>query len=339
MKFIRRILSHMMLIILLAGIVAIYYVRHQVLPETLVEKIDHYAGMAHPSLVRFKNERFNPVVIVSQERVTNEKRDVVSSDKRVEDADVAIVDSVEEPVVVEIIEKPEQVKSTDIAEAKNVNEESLTIEAVADESVADEPVTDDSVTTVAEPVVVEKDNKAAEKPVEPKQVVVADSEKSVEVKVAETPADKSAVVPADKTEIKEVVVEKQLVPEKDLKAVLPVPVVEIESVTSDRQSADYKQILTDARLAYIDSDFNAAIEKYKELIGLEEHEADFYGELGNVYYAMGNWSMAGEYYYEAALRLIDKGNTSQLSYLHRVIQGLDAGRAEKLSHLITKRVR
>ena len=335
MKFIRRILSHMMFIILLAGIVAIYYVRHQVFPENIVEKINHYAAMAHPSLVSFKNERFNPVVVVSKERVAAEKRDLVSSVERVEDTAVVVVDRVEEPVVVEITDKPEVAIKTDIAAVEIVSEESLIAEVL----------TKEPMTTIAEPVVemVVVENKVDENPIELKQIVqkeivVADADKAdkeIKVKAADTLADKSVVKP----ETNDPAVEKQLSAGKDLKAALPVPVVEVEAVSSDRQAADYKQILTDARSAYIDSDFNAAIEKYKELIDLEGHEADFYGELGNVYYAMGNWSMAGEYYYEAALRLIEKGNTSQISYLHRVIQGLDAGRAEKLSQQITKKNR
>lgn len=350
MKFIRRILSHMMLIILLAGIVAIYYVRHQLLPETLVEKIDHYAAMVHPSLVSFKNERFNPRVVDSKESVVAEKQRGVSSDDRVADDIVKIGDRVEKPVVVEITEKPEVDENTDVAEADVVDDESQVVAAVTEE-----PVTT-VVEPVAEAVVLEQKNIAAEKPIEKdqvahKQTTVTGSEHILEVKAAEPTdakqadkpvdksVDKSVNKPADKPEIKELAVEKQPSPERKFKAVLPVPVVEIQPVSSDKQTADYKQILMDARSAYIRSDFNTAIEKYKELIDLEEHEADFYGELGNVYYAMGNWSMAGEYYYEAALRLIDKGNTSQLSYLHRVIQGLDAGRAEKLSQQLTKKVR
>jgi len=337
MKLIRRILSHMMFIILLAGIVAIYYVRHQIFPESIVEKINQYAAKAHPSLVSFKNERTKPIAVVSEETAMTERRDVVSSVDRVEDAAVTLVDSVEEPVVIEIIEKPEEVKSADITKAETISEESPVVEVM----------TDKAVTIIAEPVIetvlVEKENKEAEKQVDKKQVeqkelVVAEADKADktrEVKAADSPAVKFV----DKPETKEIVVEKPLSSEKEVKATQPVLMAEIESVSSDRQAADYKQILTDARSAYIDSDFNAAIEKYKELIDLEGHEADFYGELGNVYYAMGNWSMAGEYYYEAALRLIEKGNTSQLSYLHRVIQGLDAGRAEKLSQQITKKSR
>ena len=73
-----------------------------------------------------------------------------------------------------------------------------------------------------------------------------------------------------------------------------------------------------------------AIEKYNELIELED-EADFHGELGNVYYAMGKWQQAGSSYYEAAVRLIDSGQLAQVGYLQRVIQGLDAEHAEKLA--------
>lgn len=331
MKLIRRILSHMMFIILLAAIVAIYYVRHQVFPENIVEKIDHYAAKAHPSLVRFKNERVNPVVVVSEKTVVTEKRYPVYPAERTEIAAVTVVDSVEEPVAVEVTEKPQEIKSTDIEEAGISSEESQVVERLADETVTNIAETQ----TEIEVVPVEKENNKPEKnteqkQVEPKQIIVADANK----------ADKAPVVkPADEAEVKESVVMKQSPATKDVKAILPVKVVETKPVSNDRQAADYKQILTDARSAYVISDFNAAIEKYKELIDLEGHEADFYGELGNVYYAMGNWSMAGEYYYEAALRLIEKGKTSQLSYLHRVIQGLDAGRAEKLSQQIAKKSR
>ena len=76
---------------------------------------------------------------------------------------------------------------------------------------------------------------------------------------------------------------------------------------------------------------------YIELTQLEQDNPDAFGELGNVYYSQGKWNEAGQAYYQAAVRLITEGNHNQVAYLHRVIKGLNAEHAEKLSQKMMRR--
>lgn len=100
---------------------------------------------------------------------------------------------------------------------------------------------------------------------------------------------------------------------------------------TDRGSDNTQDLLRAARLAFNQGNIDSSIKKYKDLIELDNDEADFHGELGNVYYAKGDWANAGIEYYAAASRLIEKKKFAQVAYLQRVIQGLDAERAEKLA--------
>lgn len=78
---------------------------------------------------------------------------------------------------------------------------------------------------------------------------------------------------------------------------------------------------------------------YLNLTRLDNSDPDIYGELGNVYYAQGKWKLAGEAYYEAAIRLMaNKGNDghmAEVSHLLKVIQGIDAESATKLRNKIS----
>ena len=103
------------------------------------------------------------------------------------------------------------------------------------------------------------------------------------------------------------------------------------SPDSDKEAASANDLLRAARLAFNHGDLKGSVDQYNLLIELENDEADFYGELGNVYYAMGYWENAGVAYYEAATRLIEQRKLYQVHYLQRVIHGLDAERAEKLA--------
>ena len=105
---------------------------------------------------------------------------------------------------------------------------------------------------------------------------------------------------------------------------------------TDKEAAGASSLLREARSAFNKGELDVSIAKYNELIELENDEADFYGELGNVHYAMGSWDKAGVAYYEAATRLIEAGQLAQVGYLQRVLQGLDAERAEKLTKQMAK---
>ena len=97
-------------------------------------------------------------------------------------------------------------------------------------------------------------------------------------------------------------------------------------VAADSQAA----LLDQARIAFQTGQPDQAVKLYQELSELNPDDPNVYGELGNVLYAQGKWQQAGEAYYEAASRLLERGQSGQVQYLYRVIQGLDAESAEKL---------
>lgn len=105
----------------------------------------------------------------------------------------------------------------------------------------------------------------------------------------------------------------------------------------DSDSSSENELLISARAAFDQGNMILSEKKYIELASLANDDADVYGELGNVYYAQGKWEQAGQAYYDAATRLISEGNTEQVAYLYRVIQGLSAEHAEKLSQLMPTR--
>jgi len=283
MRFIRHILSHLVLIILITGVATVYYFRNQVLPESYVQKIDLYAGKIHPGLVAL----VSPLPVVVEEEKAQPEEAVAE-------------------VLNENISSPEKVEETNVADDAEINKLAEEIET---EQEANELVE----ITAAEPVM--------EPVVEIKEQAEVVSEKTIAME--EQPSE---VVEA-KTIEKQVAVEKTPEPVKNI----------VEPVASkDQEAADYKKILNEARMAYGKGDVKLSIKKYNELVELENHEADFYGELGNVYYATGNWDKAGASYYEAAIRLIDKGQIAQVDYLQKVIQGLDAERAGKLAIQLSK---
>jgi len=103
------------------------------------------------------------------------------------------------------------------------------------------------------------------------------------------------------------------------------------SVDSDRDVATEQQLLASARKAFQQQDIDGAIRKYRQLIELDEHSSNAFGEMGNIFYMQGKWQEAGAAYYEAAVRLVENGHMQQVVYLYRVIQGLDRTKAEQLA--------
>ncbi len=112
-------------------------------------------------------------------------------------------------------------------------------------------------------------------------------------------------------------------------AVTPEP--EASSPAVEATGPSEEAILLDrARRAYWAGDLPAAAAAYEALLDRDPAEADVWGELGNVYYAMGRWHDAGLAYYEAARRLIDRGDTRQLGYLLRIIDSLAPEKGSEL---------
>jgi len=138
----------------------------------------------------------------------------------------------------------------------------------------------------------------------------------------EKPADEVAVdIPATPAEI---------VP--PVATVIEKPVEDSMMPETDKDATTTDDLLRAARQAFKDGKLDVAITQYNAIIELDNDDADFYGELGNVHYAIGSWKEAGAAYYEAAIRLIEKRQFAQIRYLQRVLNGLDAELAEKLEY-------
>lgn len=288
MNFLRHLLSHIMFLVLVLGVVAIYYFRSQVMPVEYVEKIEHYAVKIHPALVAFKNTekevRVARVQVPALPKIMKENQ---------ADNEAKVTEQVVEKVIV-IAEETQEIEAEPVVEKVEVIEKKTDI--IVKENVISTPV-------VAAVKIEQEVNK----------------EWLADVPTAEVVEKINPVIVVAPAKEKEVIETVQDVVEK----------------SSDAAVADYKHMLQTARALFQRKKYKESISKYKELIELESHEADFYGELGNVYYGAGNWNMAGASYYEAAIRLMDKGDFSQVSYLQRVLQGLDKDRAYKLAQKIS----
>jgi len=264
MRLIRHLLSHLLLISIIAGVCAVYFYRNQILPENYVQEIDHYANKIHPRLVAIASKKSSSVESQEAGVLAQQDNNIEADTNENLVADKALSDS---SAVEEGIEKSEP-ESLDTTSPKLANQDQ---EVVVDSGVSNSP-----------------------------DLAMSD--------VPSAEDDKPSVVAEEK-------------PSTDIQG----------KPTSDKEAASSDDLLRSARLAFNQGELDVAVSKYNELIELENDEADFYGELGNVYYAMGSWDKAGVAYYEAATRLIETGQLAQVGYLQRVLQGLDAERAEKLN--------
>ncbi len=276
MKLLRHLLSHIILILVLFGIVTVYYYRHQILPENIAQKINSYAERIHPKLAAFS--KTNQIIAV--ENASDIKVDEVSDKPQeantlADSTEVTKDNTVEENESSEVIAKVEETGSA------------------SDPAVTDVPVADDN--TAEE--VSEKDG----------NVVAAD--------LQDTPdSDQQTITSSTVTDIES----------------------EDQTASTDQEMASASALLKVARIAYHEGNPHVAIKIYKELIELENDEADYFGELGNVYYAIGSWDKAGNAYYEAAIRLIEQNQFAQVGYLNRVIMGLNPDKAELLTAQLAK---
>jgi tetratricopeptide (TPR) repeat protein len=102
-----------------------------------------------------------------------------------------------------------------------------------------------------------------------------------------------------------------------------------EAVDSSSAKTAY-ELLAAAREAYWLRDYEGAEKYYLQLIEVEPDNPDGYGELGNMYFAQGQWEQAAVAYYDAGVRMINEGMTVQARQLVDVIRGLNGGQADEL---------
>ena len=90
------------------------------------------------------------------------------------------------------------------------------------------------------------------------------------------------------------------------------------------------ELLAAAREAYWLHDYDGAENHYRLLLQLEPDNPDWYGELGNLYFAQGQWQQASAVYYEAGVRLLNDGKMQQARQMVDVIRGLNGVEADDL---------
>jgi len=88
--------------------------------------------------------------------------------------------------------------------------------------------------------------------------------------------------------------------------------------------------LAAAREAYWLRDYAGAENHYRLLIELEPDNPDWHGELGNMYFAQGQWAQAAAAYYEAGVRFLNDGMVEQARQMVNVIRGLNGAEADDL---------
>ena len=103
------------------------------------------------------------------------------------------------------------------------------------------------------------------------------------------------------------------------------------------QEEQYFQIINNARHAFWQGQHDVAITRYEQAILHLPASVEAYGELGNVYYSMGRWDESGENLYQAAIRLVDAGQTQRAQYLLSVISGLKPARIKDLEKKLAEK--
>lgn len=86
----------------------------------------------------------------------------------------------------------------------------------------------------------------------------------------------------------------------------------VSNESIDLTQTSPSELLLMAREAYWNNGLDEAAELYLQLINLEPNVIEHKGELGNVYWRLGNSQKAAELYSEIALPMIKKGNSARV---------------------------
>ena len=103
---------------------------------------------------------------------------------------------------------------------------------------------------------------------------------------------------------------------------------------SEGPSSDPKALLSQARDAYWVGDYDIAEPAYQQVIALNQDDPTAYGELGNIYFAQGEWDVAADTYLQAAQLLLAQGRVAEAKHLILVLQGLNNKHADRLEEVM-----
>lgn len=118
-------------------------------------------------------------------------------------------------------------------------------------------------------------------------------------------------------------------------AVTKTPATSADRAANPMQGAKPAEILNAGRRAFAAGDFPWATYYYNAYLGTQKRDANAWGELGNVFFSMGNTSDSAQAYFTAANLLIDQGRTAQAIQLVPAIEAGNPGLAEALHTRLT----
>jgi len=117
-------------------------------------------------------------------------------------------------------------------------------------------------------------------------------------------------------------------------AATPPPVQEPGQAGAPGAQTSAYRVLEAARESYWLRDYATAEKQYNDLISMDPDNPDWYGELGNMYFSQGEWDKASAAYYEAGVRLVKQGMSTEAEQLVEVIRGLKGTQASDLEEKI-----
>ncbi|MDJ0832980.1 MAG: tetratricopeptide repeat protein [Gammaproteobacteria bacterium] len=95
--------------------------------------------------------------------------------------------------------------------------------------------------------------------------------------------------------------------------------------------------LFQARRAYWNKNYNQAIEMYRQLIEQDPSNPDYYGELGNIYYALNDDENASTAFYQAALILLEQNQLQSAARLLSPINAMNRSLGDQLNRRLREK--
>ena len=320
MNFIRRILSHGFLILLIAGAALGWYYRSDIFPGNKADEaaLDEDAVVAVQSSDELSGNKTASSETSGQESAATQGQTIFGANN---------TESTVE-------ETPQYRPLT--AETEADNQADGAVENVTAEASDTRDVEHDNTVAQTEPRYRPLTSETGITDEQPSDA------KSSELEDVTTPASDESEAPVESklAMVTPETVQQPVTPEQAALVDTQTTDSQVQSVSneSQAQSADAAvepsqqalQLISSAREAYWQRDIENAEKNYRALIDLQAENPDPYGELGNVFYSAGQWDKAAEAYYEAGVRLIKLEQYGQTMHLVSVLRGLNAERAGQL---------
>ena len=258
--------------------------------------------------------------------------------------EVPQVEVIEEVVTQDVLSPPEEVVPDAVDESPETSPAAKADELAVPETMLAAPVTDPQPESEAAPAAeTVTESEVVTEQIEPPLAGTVPSMPAAEAVTDPQPesvaaeAEAPAIVAVTESEI---VTEQFEAPSSDMATSRPAaePVIDPqpESVAAaatlleNTAGKSTYELLAAAREAYWLHDYDGAENHYRLLLQLEPDNPDWYGELGNLYFAQGQWQQASAVYYEAGVRLLNDGKMQQARQMVDVIRGLNGVEADDL---------